>query len=124
MVHCPFQPPFQTAITPTLARLTGVEFFDRAHGATGAAPSRNAHSRRVWNRSCEAAHRSDLPGAAKNSGAPEAFSVPRRATHICPRCLTEWIRALILLLAAPGRLGWTLLSNRLLLLESLLLAFC
>ena len=33
------QPLFQTAITPTLARLTGVGFFDRAHGATGAAPN-------------------------------------------------------------------------------------
>src|SRR5262249_47179520 len=33
------QPLFQTAISPTLARLTGVGFFDRAHGATGAAPN-------------------------------------------------------------------------------------
>jgi hypothetical protein len=33
------QPLFQTAITPTLARITGVGFFDRAHGATGAAPN-------------------------------------------------------------------------------------
>jgi hypothetical protein len=33
------QPLFQTAITPTMARLTGVGFFDRAHGATGAAPN-------------------------------------------------------------------------------------
>jgi hypothetical protein len=33
------QPLFQTSITPTLARITGVGFFDRAHGATGAAPN-------------------------------------------------------------------------------------
>jgi hypothetical protein len=33
------QPLFQTAITPTQARITGVGFFDRAHGATGAAPN-------------------------------------------------------------------------------------
>jgi hypothetical protein len=33
------QPLFQTQITPTRARLTGVGFFDRAHGATGAAPN-------------------------------------------------------------------------------------
>jgi hypothetical protein len=33
------QPLFQTAITPTPARITGVGFFDRAHGATGAAPN-------------------------------------------------------------------------------------
>jgi hypothetical protein len=33
------QPLFQTAITPTTARITGVGFFDRAHGATGAAPN-------------------------------------------------------------------------------------
>ena len=33
------QPLFQSAITPTLARITGVGFFDRAHGATGAAPN-------------------------------------------------------------------------------------
>src|SRR5262249_12344161 len=33
------QPLFQTAISPTLARLTGGGFFDRAHGATGAAPN-------------------------------------------------------------------------------------
>jgi hypothetical protein len=33
------QPLFQTAITPTSARITGVGFFDRAHGATGAAPN-------------------------------------------------------------------------------------
>jgi hypothetical protein len=33
------QPLFQTAISPTLARITGVGFFDRAHGATGAAPN-------------------------------------------------------------------------------------
>ncbi len=31
------QPLFQTAIAPTQARITGVGFFDRAHGATGAA---------------------------------------------------------------------------------------
>lgn len=30
---------FQTAITPTRAQITGVGFFDRAHGATGAAPN-------------------------------------------------------------------------------------
>ena len=33
------QPLFQTAIAPTSARLTGVGFFDREHGATGAAPN-------------------------------------------------------------------------------------
>ena len=33
------QPLFQTAITPTAARITGIGFFDRAHGATGAAPN-------------------------------------------------------------------------------------
>jgi hypothetical protein len=33
------QPLFQTAIDPTPARITGVGFFDRAHGATGAAPN-------------------------------------------------------------------------------------
>jgi hypothetical protein len=33
------QPLFQTAIPPTMARITGVGFFDRAHGATGAAPN-------------------------------------------------------------------------------------
>jgi len=33
------QPLFSTAITPTRVRLTGVGFFDRAHGATGAAPN-------------------------------------------------------------------------------------
>ena len=33
------QPLFQTAIAPTQARITGVGFFDRAHGATGAAPN-------------------------------------------------------------------------------------
>jgi hypothetical protein len=33
------QPLFQTAIEPTQARITGVGFFDRAHGATGAAPN-------------------------------------------------------------------------------------
>jgi hypothetical protein len=33
------QPLFQTAIAPTPARITGVGFFDRAHGATGAAPN-------------------------------------------------------------------------------------
>ena len=33
------QPLFQTAITPALARITGVGFFDKAHGATGAAPN-------------------------------------------------------------------------------------
>jgi hypothetical protein len=33
------QPLFQSAIAPTLARITGVGFFDRAHGATGAAPN-------------------------------------------------------------------------------------
>jgi hypothetical protein len=30
---------FQTAVPPTKARITGVGFFDRAHGATGAAPN-------------------------------------------------------------------------------------
>jgi hypothetical protein len=33
------QPLFDVAITPTRVRLTGVGFFDRAHGATGAAPN-------------------------------------------------------------------------------------
>jgi hypothetical protein len=33
------QPLFQTAVAPTPARITGVGFFDRAHGATGAAPN-------------------------------------------------------------------------------------
>jgi hypothetical protein len=33
------QPLFQTAITPTLARITGVGFLDREHGVTGAAPN-------------------------------------------------------------------------------------
>lgn len=33
------QPLFQTAIAATSARITGVGFFDRAHGATGAAPN-------------------------------------------------------------------------------------
>jgi hypothetical protein len=33
------QPLFSTQITPTPVRLTGVGFFDRAHGATGAAPN-------------------------------------------------------------------------------------
>jgi hypothetical protein len=33
------QPLFATQITPTQARITGVGFFDRAHGATGAAPN-------------------------------------------------------------------------------------
>jgi hypothetical protein len=32
-------PTFQTAVQPTRARITGVGFFDRAHGATGAAPN-------------------------------------------------------------------------------------
>ncbi len=32
-------PAFQTAVKPTAARITGVGFFDRAHGATGAAPN-------------------------------------------------------------------------------------
>ena len=32
-------PTFQTAVKPTKARITGVSFFDRAHGATGAAPN-------------------------------------------------------------------------------------
>jgi hypothetical protein len=32
-------PTFQTAVKPTMARITGVGFFDRAHGATGAAPN-------------------------------------------------------------------------------------
>ena len=35
----PPQPLFSTQITPTQARITGVGFFDRAHGATGAAPN-------------------------------------------------------------------------------------
>jgi hypothetical protein len=33
------QPLFATSITPTAVRVTGVGFFDRAHGATGAAPN-------------------------------------------------------------------------------------
>jgi hypothetical protein len=33
------QPLFATAISPTPVRITGVGFFDRAHGATGAAPN-------------------------------------------------------------------------------------
>jgi hypothetical protein len=33
------QPLFQTAIAPTSARITGIGFFDRAHGQTGAAPN-------------------------------------------------------------------------------------
>ena len=33
------QPLFSTQITPTAARITGIGFFDRAHGATGAAPN-------------------------------------------------------------------------------------
>jgi hypothetical protein len=33
------QPLFATSIPPTAVRLTGVGFFDRAHGATGAAPN-------------------------------------------------------------------------------------
>ena len=33
------QPLFDVAITPARVRLTGVGFFDRAHGATGAAPN-------------------------------------------------------------------------------------
>jgi hypothetical protein len=33
------QPLFQTAIQPTAVRVTGVGFFDREHGATGAAPN-------------------------------------------------------------------------------------
>lgn len=32
-------PTFQTAVKPTPVRITGVGFFDRAHGATGAAPN-------------------------------------------------------------------------------------
>ena len=32
-------PTFQTAVKPTPTRITGVGFFDRAHGATGAAPN-------------------------------------------------------------------------------------
>jgi hypothetical protein len=32
-------PAFQTAVKPTAARITGVGFFDRSHGATGAAPN-------------------------------------------------------------------------------------
>jgi hypothetical protein len=32
-------PTFQTAVKPTQARITGIGFFDRAHGATGAAPN-------------------------------------------------------------------------------------
>jgi hypothetical protein len=33
------QPLFQSAIQPTSVRITGVGFFDREHGATGAAPN-------------------------------------------------------------------------------------
>jgi hypothetical protein len=33
------QPLFATKISPTAVRITGVGFFDRAHGATGAAPN-------------------------------------------------------------------------------------
>jgi len=33
------QPLFQTAITPTSARITGIGFFDREHGQLGAAPN-------------------------------------------------------------------------------------
>jgi hypothetical protein len=33
------QPLFQTAVPPKSARITGVGFFDRAHGPTGAAPN-------------------------------------------------------------------------------------
>jgi hypothetical protein len=33
------QPLFATQVTPTKARITGVGFFDRAHGQTGAAPN-------------------------------------------------------------------------------------
>ena len=33
------QPLFSTRITPAQARISGVGFFDRAHGATGAAPN-------------------------------------------------------------------------------------
>jgi hypothetical protein len=33
------QPLFQSAVRPTPARITGVGFFDRAHGANGAAPN-------------------------------------------------------------------------------------
>jgi hypothetical protein len=32
-------PAFQTAVKPTAVRITGIGFFDRAHGATGAAPN-------------------------------------------------------------------------------------
>jgi hypothetical protein len=32
-------PTFQTAVKPTATRITGIGFFDRAHGATGAAPN-------------------------------------------------------------------------------------
>lgn len=32
-------PTFQTAVKPTAARITGIGFFDRSHGATGAAPN-------------------------------------------------------------------------------------
>jgi hypothetical protein len=32
-------PTFQTSVPPTRVRITGVGFFDRAHGATGAAPN-------------------------------------------------------------------------------------
>jgi hypothetical protein len=32
-------PTFQTAVEPTKARITGVGFFDRSRGATGAAPN-------------------------------------------------------------------------------------
>lgn len=35
----PTMPTFQAAVKPTKARITGVGFFDRAHGATGAAPN-------------------------------------------------------------------------------------
>ena len=33
------QPVFQTAVNPTAVRLTGIGFFDRFHGQTGAAPN-------------------------------------------------------------------------------------
>ena len=33
------QPLFATRIDPTAVRITGIGFFDRAHGATGAAPN-------------------------------------------------------------------------------------
>jgi hypothetical protein len=32
-------PTYQTAVKPTAARITGIGFFDRSHGATGAAPN-------------------------------------------------------------------------------------